>query len=161
MGMEPNMKKASIAYASVALFLSAAACQSQSDRLLEGQASLQGVTLSVSTRSAGSSGLVMDISIKNTGSRSVTLSFSASQAYDIQVKNGLGVVVWQWSHDKVFLQVVWNLELAPGESRSYEEIWDLKGNSGSLVPSGVYSGKVYLTSYPSDPGLAAHFVVTL
>ncbi len=161
MGKQPNMKRATVASAAALLVLFAAACQSQSARLLEGRASLQGVTLSVSTRSAGTSGLAIDISVKNTGSRAVTLSFSASQAYDIQVKNGLGVVVWQWSHDKYFLQVLWNLELAPGESRSYEGLWDLKGNSGSVVPSGVYSGKAYLTNSPSDPGLVAHFTVTL
>ncbi|MBN2354083.1 MAG: hypothetical protein JXD23_16040 [Spirochaetales bacterium] len=60
----------------------------------------------------------MTLQAKNVSSRPVTLNFMTSQRYDFIVSYQ-GKVLWQWSKDKVFLQVIGSITLKPGQSISY------------------------------------------
>ncbi len=71
-----------------------------------------------------------------TASPAVLTAFSA-QEYDFFVRQR-GALVWQWSHDKAFAQVVREMTLAPGQTRSYSAAWDQRDLQGRRVEAGTY-----------------------
>lgn len=66
----------------------------------------------------------------------VTLK-TTGQSYDVLVRQR-GALVWQWSHDKAFAQVVRVHTLAPGEALLYEVAWDQRDLQGRRVDTGRY-----------------------
>jgi len=78
----------------------------------------------------------VSLRVTNTAPAAVTVTFGGQQ-YDIIVRQR-GALVWQWSHDKGFAQVVRQVELAPGETRSYHVVWDQRDLQGRLVEPGTY-----------------------
>ncbi len=80
----------------------------------------------------------MELVVRNPASGPVTLQFPSSQRYDFLVLREDGRLVWRWSHDKVFAQVLGSLTLDPGEERRYRERWDQTDNEGRPVSPGRY-----------------------
>ncbi|MDR7416903.1 MAG: BsuPI-related putative proteinase inhibitor [Armatimonadota bacterium] len=80
----------------------------------------------------------MELRVHNRGFRPVTFEFSTTQRYDFRVLRPDGTVVWQWSHDRVFAQVLGTLVLQPGEVRIERETWTQVDNEGRPVPPGRY-----------------------
>ncbi len=80
----------------------------------------------------------MQLTVQNRAFQLVTFEFATSQRYDFRVLRPDGRVVWQWSHDKVFAQVLGTLVLQPRETRIYTERWDQVDNEGRPVPPGRY-----------------------
>ena len=106
--------------------------------------------------------LTFRIGVENTGPRTETLRFNSSQFFDVEVKDGGGHLVWQYSHNAYFLDVVWGFELAPGESSQVQEyVWNLTGNDQKPLPGGSYKAKVYITNDPRDGGLSSVIRLTL
>lgn len=69
----------------------------------------------------------------------VTLTFSSSQIYDFWAQDAAGSEVWRWSDSRVFAAVITHVDLMPGASAVYAEIWDqLKGDKAA-VPAGTYT----------------------
>lgn len=101
------------------------------------------------------------IGVENTGTETKSLSFRNSQFFDIEVRNGGGTLVWQYSHDAFFLDFVWGLELAPGESSVRDFAWDLTGNNGNALPAGRYRAKVSITSSPREENLVTEIKVSI
>ena len=118
-----------------------------------------GVTVATSGQQTG--GLTFRIGIKNDGLREETLHFSCSQMFDIEVTDGRRRLVWRWAYDKAFLQVLWQVELSPGESYSQEANWDLTGNDKKPLPPGSYRARVYITNCPRDEGLGVEFTLII
>lgn len=79
----------------------------------------------------------MTLALKNIGDEPLTLRFSSGQQYDFIVARS-GKEVWRWSADKVFIQVLGSLTLAPGETREFKQTWQQKDNEGQQVPAGEY-----------------------
>jgi hypothetical protein len=117
--------------------------------------------VTVATSGQGTGGLTFRIGIKNDRLRGETLLFSCSQMFDIEVTDRSGKLVWRWSNDKSFLQVLWQLELSPGEAYAQEANWNLTGNDKKPLPHGSYRARVYITNYPRDEGLSIEFVLTI
>ena len=117
------------------------------------------IIASVSQQTAQS--VTFRIGVENTGTETKSLSFRNSQFFDIELRNGGGTLVWQYSHDAVFLDFVWGLELAPGESDVRDFTWNLTGNNGNAVPAGHYGAKVYITSSPREEGLIGNIKVSI
>lgn len=80
----------------------------------------------------------MELVVRNPGPAPLTFQFSDSQRYDFLVTRDDGQLVWFWSHDKAFAQVLGSLTLGPGEERRYRERWDQRDTEGRPVPPGRY-----------------------
>lgn len=117
------------------------------------------VVASVISQTTGS--VTFRIGIENTGSETRTLSFSSAQFCEIEVKSLFGKLVWNFAHDAYFATMVWNLEVAPGETAVRELIWDLTGNDQKPVPSGVYKARIVITGGPRDEALSTEIGLTI
>ncbi|MFN3285085.1 MAG: BsuPI-related putative proteinase inhibitor [bacterium] len=80
----------------------------------------------------------MELVVRNPGPGAVTFQFGDSQRYDFVVQDDRGAVVWYWSRDKMFAQVLGTLTLLPGEERRFRERWDQRDLEGKAVPAGRY-----------------------
>lgn len=67
----------------------------------------------------------------------ITLTYPTSQRYEFMV-TGYSGEVWRWSADRVFLPVVEQVTLSPGESRAYIETWPQVDFQGRRVAPGLY-----------------------
>ncbi len=65
--------------------------------------------------------------------------FTDGQQYDLEVYNSQGVLVWNWANGKAFTASLTELVFAPGEIKTYNEIWDQTSNEGVQVPAGIYN----------------------
>ncbi|MCS7252601.1 MAG: carboxypeptidase regulatory-like domain-containing protein [Armatimonadota bacterium] len=91
----------------------------------------------------------MKLILRNRGNEPVKLSFRTGQRYDFIVRNMDGEVVWQWSHGKAFIQVLGEIELHPGEEKSFVEEWAQVDNNGNQVGAGEYEVEGIVTSDPA------------
>ena len=80
--------------------------------------------------------LVMTIRNRSDSPQSVMLP--SSQSYDCSVSTAEGREVWRWSKGVMFAQVITELKLSPGESKSYSQIWDQKADDGAVAQPGEY-----------------------
>lgn len=76
--------------------------------------------------------------VRNTGSKSTKLEFSSAKTHDFLVKDSGGKLVWQWSADRMFAQVILSKTLKPGEKMAFRSNWNQKTDRGSPVPAGKY-----------------------
>jgi hypothetical protein len=74
--------------------------------------------------------------VSNASGTAVTVK-TTGQAYDVLVRQR-GALVWQWSHDKAFAQVVRSHTLVPGEAMLFEVAWDQRDLQGRRVDPGRY-----------------------
>lgn len=79
----------------------------------------------------------VSLRVTNGGSAPVTLSASSGQQYDVIVRQR-GAVIWQWSHDKAFVQMTREMTMAPGETQSFSGSWDQRDLQGRQVEAGAY-----------------------
>lgn len=76
----------------------------------------------------------------NVSNRPITLTYNTAQRFDFFVRRGVsGPVVWQWSADRSFAQVVERVTLRPGQSQVFTATWDQRNNRGNRVQPGVYT----------------------
>ncbi len=76
----------------------------------------------------------------NISSRPVTLTYNTAQRFDFFVRRGLnGPVIWQWSANRSFAQVVGRVNLEPGQSQIFSATWNQRTNAGREVGAGMYA----------------------
>ncbi len=80
--------------------------------------------------------IVIRLKKKNILTVPLTLTYRTSQKVDFRVTSG-DRLIWQWSKDKVFMQVVTNDRMQPGEEKIYREVWDQRVDS-MIVRPGLY-----------------------
>ncbi|MDR5710205.1 MAG: BsuPI-related putative proteinase inhibitor [Armatimonadota bacterium] len=80
----------------------------------------------------------MELQVRNRGFRAITFEFSTSQRYDFRVLRPDGTLIWQWSHGRVFAQVLGSLVLQPGSEIRFRETWTQVDQQGRPVPPGRY-----------------------
>lgn len=61
--------------------------------------------------------------VTNTGGDPVELRFRSGKVADVAVYEE-GVEVWRWSRGRTFAQALRTERLAPGESATYERVWE-------------------------------------
>ncbi len=71
------------------------------------------------------------------GGGEVALTVYSGKQYDFIVQQR-GALIWQWSHDKGFAQVVRETKMAPGESLAFNWTWDQRDLQGRQVEPGTY-----------------------
>jgi hypothetical protein len=128
---------------------------------------LEGLIFSVSPQKDSYSPgekVTLNLTIKNTGTSFLTLRFSTSQVYDIQIV-GPNSYFWRWSKDRFFAQVITEILLNPGEEKVFQEFWetnkDFSPGEYSISAWLLYMERkleakavVTLTSRPSGNGVA-------
>lgn len=80
--------------------------------------------------------VAISLRVTNTAGAVVAVTYGGQQ-YDVVVRQR-GGLVWQWSHDKAFAQVMHQASLAPGETRTYQVLWDQRDLQGRQVDPGAY-----------------------
>lgn len=115
----------------------------------------KGLNVIASTSRQAFGSITFRIGVENAGLTTETLNFGDSQFFDIEVNDLSGRLVWRWSYDKAFCQVLWGLELSPSESSVQETVWNLAGSDQKPVPPGSYTAKIYITSNPRDERLTS------
>ncbi len=138
----------------LAVLLTVSGCDTATSPLSDG------LRLSASTVRSGPDSLTFQYRLENRGPEDRTLTFGSSQSFDIEVRSLGGELLWRWSQDKYFLDYLWSIQLAAGESHTGETEWDLKGNDGRVLSPGVYKCRFYLTCSP-NAGLVSEFTLTL
>ncbi len=78
----------------------------------------------------------MTLFVKNTTNLPLALRFNDGQIFDFRAFSTMTAspqdfIIWNWAHDQFFTQALWQLELTPGETKSYTVSWDGKGNDGT------------------------------
>ncbi|CAN5631215.1 hypothetical protein BH23GEM3_BH23GEM3_17410 [soil metagenome] len=77
------------------------------------------------------------LQVTNASERPVQLTFSSGQSFDFIVLREEREV-WRWSNDQMFTQAIREETLAPGETRSYDAIWNPPaGTRGEFTVRGL------------------------
>jgi len=82
--------------------------------------------------------LYLRLTVSNPTDRPIRLSFPTSATADFRVESADGGAVWSLSGERAALQVANDVVLAPGESRSFEEVWLGRTDEGDSVRPGSY-----------------------
>ncbi len=96
--------------------------------------------------------------VRNKGARSYTLSFPDSQRFDYEIYSGDGRLLYRWSQDKEFVQVIGSSFINPGERITFSEALPLN-KLKSLLSPGNYSMTIELSNYPEVVANSAFILV--
>jgi hypothetical protein len=77
--------------------------------------------------------------VTNHSKASADYEFNNGQLYDIVISDATGKIVWRWSQNKVFPQLMSHLNLATNESATYNVQWLQRDNDDHPLPAGTYS----------------------
>lgn len=67
--------------------------------------------------------VAFSFAVTNVGDDPAELTFPTAQTHDVAVR-AEGEEVWRWSDGQMFAQMLGSETLAPGESASFEAVWD-------------------------------------
>lgn len=81
----------------------------------------------------------VDYTVTNTSTTSKSLTFNTGKQYDLKVYNASGAVVYTWSANKYFIQVIGTMTLAAGESKTFQI------HNVTNLPTGSYAYRAFLT----------------
>jgi hypothetical protein len=118
--------------------------------------------LEVSRAQNSSAGKVdLKLTATNVTDRTLNLRFPTGQIFEfyayqpvVETRPGFGVgdsLVWNWAHDKAFIQMISTLPLPAGESLSYQVTWDGRDNSGTALSGQVVLGAELLSTPGGSP----------
>lgn len=83
-------------------------------------------------------GAAVAVSLRVTNAAAIPVVVTTGgQQYDFFARQR-GALVWQWSHDKAFVQIVREVTLAPGQTLTYGVTWDQRDLQGRRVEAGAY-----------------------
>jgi hypothetical protein len=91
--------------------------------------------------------ITMSLTVANKSKETFRDSFRSAQSYDFVVKQE-NKEIWRWSSDKLFAQVITEFTLAPGKSKSFEEVWEQIDNDGKNISAGKYQTIGILATRP-------------
>ena len=80
--------------------------------------------------------LVLVLTLRNPADSPLRLSLPTAQTHDFSITTDDGRELWRWSAGRRFAQVLTELELAPGEERSFRGAWSQRSADGSPAPPG-------------------------
>jgi hypothetical protein len=90
--------------------------------------------------------VLLELHVTNVTGGVIDLEFATAQRYDFAVVGEAGVLVWQWSDERGFAQVLGVDELGPGESRRYAAAWRAAAHAGEYV----VVGRLTSSNYPIE-----------
>lgn len=80
----------------------------------------------------------MRLVVVNKTDHQLTLAFPTAQRFDFVVRRG-GKVIWQWSADMMFAQVLGRETIAPGDSLAFTAEWNQRPGDGTNPGLGAYT----------------------
>ena len=96
----------------------------------------------------------------NEGAEPVRLTFNSSKKFDFEVL-WEDQLLWRWSADRLFAQMLTEETLAPGEQRAFEATWDGRITGGETAKAGEYLARGILTvSGRMEPMADQAFAIT-
>jgi hypothetical protein len=89
--------------------------------------------------------------VTNQASGPIAITMYTGQQYDLLVRQR-GALIWQWSYDKAFTQVVRETSMPPGETLAFTWTWDQRDLQGRQVEPGAYDiSAVFMGAQRSGP----------
>ena len=88
------------------------------------------------------------MTVTNTTADAQTLHFGSGQSFDVLVSNAEGQQVWSWGANKRFIQVLRDVPLAAGESKTFDAQWDGLTFPDFKKAAGTYSIQAVLMTNP-------------
>lgn len=83
----------------------------------------------------------LELVLENGGSEPVTLEFTTSQRYDFEIRNVDDEVVWRWSDEMGFAQVLGSEIVEPGGRLRYEEEFSMALDAGTYRVIGYITAR--------------------
>ncbi len=77
------------------------------------------------------------VTARHEGRTPLGVQFNSGQRFDLIVRRR-GALIWRWSNDKAFIQVVQEVSLRPGETMTFQATWDQLDLQGRRVEPGEY-----------------------
>jgi len=93
-------------------------------------------------------GLVLKLKITNRGSKDVVIEHTAANKYDFVLFDEAGNEIYRWSDGKVFLMILTQTTIKPGESVEYSETLSFS-EYGEIIKKAAYM-KAYITGTTED-----------
>jgi hypothetical protein len=84
------------------------------------------------------------LEVLNDTDQPVRLHFNSSKQYDFEVL-WEDQLIWRWSADRMFAQMLTEETIGPGERRGFEATWDGRLSGGEVARPGEYLGRGHLT----------------
>ena len=85
------------------------------------------------------------MTIRNSTEAPLTLNFLSSQRFDLVIRNTNREIVYSWSADKLFAQVLGTIDLNPGR-QSFAAAAPLAAGENQPLPPGTYIADAWLTT---------------
>ena len=79
--------------------------------------------------------VLLSLWMANLSNRTMQLDYKTSQRYDFQLDLPSGQMLWQWSRDKSFAQMIGKVSLSPNQSVRFEEQFALPLSFHSKIDS--------------------------
>lgn len=92
------------------------------------------------------------VTVRNDGDDPIDLEFRNGQTFDFAVFDDDGTERWRWSDGRMFTQALRSVTLAPGESESFEAVWE-------QPPTGSYEVEATLEAANRDASERAAFTI--
>ena len=84
----------------------------------------------------------LQLFLENQDSASMTLEFSSSQRYDFEIRDAEDEVVWRWSDEMGFAQMLGSEIVEPGGQLHYEEEFTMTLDAGIYRVIGYVKSRV-------------------
>jgi hypothetical protein len=84
--------------------------------------------------------IAMRVSVTNCADEVRSLQYTTNQRYDLVVSSATNArEIWRSSSGQIFEPAQGEEEFEPGETKTYTEVWDQKGESGEQAPVDNYN----------------------
>lgn len=94
--------------------------------------------------------ILFEFALRNDSNQTITYNFSTTKQFDLWVTRG-GEESFRLSKNKVYLQMMTNVTLKPGETKTYCAEWDQKDKSRKQIGPGTYTVYAQLTPSGNKP----------
>lgn len=115
-------------------------------------------SLTATAVQTGPRAVALTLVVVNPGTMPLVYSFSDSCQVDFAI-SASSSDVWTWSKHHACLQVLTELRIDPGQSRTFETTWDLRRDDGGVARPGTYAVRGSLRTDPPIQSRLSSFVV--
>jgi hypothetical protein len=81
--------------------------------------------------------VTLNLTLTNAGEEPVTLEFSDAQRFDLRILDAGGGLLWQWSDEHVFAQLLGEERVAPGDSLTWQATYEGRLSTGLYIAEGL------------------------
>jgi len=92
--------------------------------------------------------VLLTFKVANTTKKPITYDFASGQQASFSITDAKGNPVWDSTASRALFRGITHLTLAPGESKTYQAVWNERENLGRPVPPGVYTVTARLLPMP-------------